>query len=67
MKVLLAVQYYEPAWAYGGPPRLAFDVAEQPADGRPQDVQDLEGAIHPWHESENQRSAMCTVSPGRTG
>ena len=27
MKILLCVLYYEPAWAYGGPPRLAYDVA----------------------------------------
>jgi glycosyltransferase involved in cell wall biosynthesis len=27
MKLLLCVLYYEPAWAYGGPPRLVYDVA----------------------------------------
>ena len=27
MKILLGVVYYEPAWAYGGPPRMVFDVA----------------------------------------
>ncbi len=27
MKVLLSVMYYEPAWAYGGPPRMAYDLA----------------------------------------
>ena len=27
MKILFCVLYYEPAWAYGGPPRLAYDLA----------------------------------------
>lgn len=27
MKILLGVVYYEPAWAYGGPPRMVFDLA----------------------------------------
>jgi glycosyltransferase involved in cell wall biosynthesis len=27
MKILLGVVYYEHAWAYGGPPRMVFDVA----------------------------------------
>lgn len=27
MKILLGVLYYEPAWAYGGPPRMVFDLA----------------------------------------
>jgi glycosyltransferase involved in cell wall biosynthesis len=27
MKILLGVVYYEPAWGYGGPPRMVFDVA----------------------------------------
>ncbi len=27
MKILLGVLYYEPAWAYGGPPRAIFDLA----------------------------------------
>jgi glycosyltransferase involved in cell wall biosynthesis len=27
MKVLLGVVYYEHAWAYGGPPRVVFDLA----------------------------------------
>ena len=26
MKILLGVQYYEPAWAYGGPPKMATDL-----------------------------------------
>jgi glycosyltransferase involved in cell wall biosynthesis len=29
MKILLGVVYYEPAWAYGGPPRMVFDVARE--------------------------------------
>jgi glycosyltransferase involved in cell wall biosynthesis len=29
MKILLCVLYYEPAWAYGGPPRLAHQVARE--------------------------------------
>lgn len=29
MKVLFAVAYYEPAWAYGGPPRMVFDLARE--------------------------------------
>jgi glycosyltransferase involved in cell wall biosynthesis len=29
MKILLGVLYYAPAWAYGGPPRMVFDVARQ--------------------------------------
>jgi glycosyltransferase involved in cell wall biosynthesis len=29
MKILLGVLYYEPAWAYGGPPRMVFDVARE--------------------------------------
>ncbi|MFT3928205.1 MAG: glycosyltransferase [Myxococcales bacterium] len=29
MKVLLGVVYYEPAWAYGGPPRMVFDLARE--------------------------------------
>ena len=29
MKILLTVLYYEPAWAYGGPPRMIFDYARQ--------------------------------------
>jgi glycosyltransferase involved in cell wall biosynthesis len=29
MKILLGVLYYEPAWAYGGPPRLVSDLARQ--------------------------------------
>jgi glycosyltransferase involved in cell wall biosynthesis len=28
MKILFAIQYYAPAWAYGGPPRLAYDLAK---------------------------------------
>lgn len=27
MKILLAVLYYEPAWAYGGPPKMVSDLA----------------------------------------
>lgn len=27
MKILLGVLYYEPAWAYGGPPKLVSDLA----------------------------------------
>ncbi|HEX6239447.1 MAG TPA: glycosyltransferase, partial [Polyangiales bacterium] len=27
MKILLGVVYYEHAWAYGGPPRMVFDLA----------------------------------------
>lgn len=27
MKILLSVQYYEPAWAYGGPPKMVSDLA----------------------------------------
>jgi glycosyltransferase involved in cell wall biosynthesis len=27
MKILFTVLYYEPAWAYGGPPRMTFDLA----------------------------------------
>jgi glycosyltransferase involved in cell wall biosynthesis len=27
MKILLGVLYYEPAWAYGGPPKMVSDVA----------------------------------------
>jgi glycosyltransferase involved in cell wall biosynthesis len=29
MKILLCVLYYEPAWAFGGPPRLAHQVARE--------------------------------------
>jgi glycosyltransferase involved in cell wall biosynthesis len=29
MKILLCVLYYEPAWAYGGPPRMTFDIARE--------------------------------------
>src|SRR4249919_699739 len=29
MKILFAVSYYEPAWAYGGPPRMVFDLARE--------------------------------------
>ncbi len=29
MKLLLGVVYYEPAWAYGGPPRMVFDLARE--------------------------------------
>lgn len=29
MNILLGVVYYEPAWAYGGPPRMVFDVARE--------------------------------------
>ncbi len=29
MKILLAVLYYEPAWAYGGPPRMVYDLARE--------------------------------------
>jgi glycosyltransferase involved in cell wall biosynthesis len=29
MNILLGVLYYEPAWAYGGPPKLASDLARQ--------------------------------------
>src|SRR5262249_12309502 len=29
MKILLGVLYYEPAWAYGGPPRMVFDLARE--------------------------------------
>ena len=44
MKILLGVVYYEHAWAYGGPPRVVFDLAREipvrwdrsAADGRPE-------------------------------
>src|SRR5262245_29456267 len=29
MKILLCVVYYEPAWAYGGPPRMVFDLSRE--------------------------------------
>lgn len=29
MKILLGVLYYEPAWAYGGPPKVVHDLARQ--------------------------------------
>lgn len=29
MRILLGVLYYEPAWAYGGPPRMVFDLARE--------------------------------------
>lgn len=29
MKILLGVVYYEHAWAYGGPPRMVFDLARE--------------------------------------
>ena len=29
MKILLAVLYYEPAWGYGGPPKMVHDLARQ--------------------------------------
>jgi len=29
MKILLVVRCYEPAWAYGDPPRLVFELARQ--------------------------------------
>jgi glycosyltransferase involved in cell wall biosynthesis len=29
MKILLGCVYYEPAWAYGGPPKLVFELARR--------------------------------------
>lgn len=29
MKILLSVLYYEPAWGYGGPPKMVSDLARQ--------------------------------------
>jgi hypothetical protein len=29
MRILLGVLYYEPAWSYGGPPKLVSDLARQ--------------------------------------
>jgi glycosyltransferase involved in cell wall biosynthesis len=29
MKILLGVLYYEPAWAYGGPPRMVYTLARE--------------------------------------
>ena len=45
--------------------RKVDHVTKQPADRRPQDVQDLQGS-GPWHV-QNQRSAILMVSPGVTG
>ena len=52
--------------ARGLPARKVDHVAEQPADRRAQDVEDLEGPS-PRHRRQNQRSAIWMVSPGRTG
>jgi hypothetical protein len=41
-------------------------MAEQAADRSPQHVQNPQG-LAPGHGSQNQRSEMMTVSPGRTG